>query len=96
MCDEFITAYDFLADGKPHSAGLDGRSTVLKVPVKEIRAELVNRGYLDIGEKGNLEPVSRVHFSRAKNTLLKRGIFVERGGLIWRKSVAKLHTKTGG
>ena len=96
VCDEFVTVYDFLADGKPHLPGLDGRSSVIKVPVKDIRAEMKNRGVLDTDDEGNLERVSRVQFSRAKNTLLKRGIFVERGGQIWRKGVANLLEKTDG
>jgi hypothetical protein len=94
VCDEFVTVYDFLADGKPHLPGLDGRSSVIKVSVKDIRAELQNRGFLDSDENGNIDRVSRVHFSRAKTTLLKRGIFVERGGQIWRKGVANLFGKT--
>jgi AAA domain/Toprim-like len=54
MCDEFMRVYDFLADGKPHLPGLDGRSTVIKVPVKEIREEMRNQGFLDTDEKGLL------------------------------------------
>jgi AAA domain len=94
MCDEFMRVYDFLADGKPHLPGLDGRSTVIKVPVKEIREEMRNQGFLDTDEKGNIEHASRDHFSRAKKTLLRRGIFIERGGQIWRKGVANLFAKT--
>jgi hypothetical protein len=96
VCDEFVRVYDFLADGKPHLPGLDGRSTVLKVSVKEIRAEMKNRGFLDTNDEGEITATSRSHFSRARCTLLQRKNFVERGGQIWRKGVANLFAKTDG
>jgi hypothetical protein len=96
VCDEFARVYDFLADGKPHLPGLDGRSSVIKVPVQEIQAELRNRGFLETDENGAILRVSRVQFSRAKIQLLKRCGFVERNGKIWRKSVANMFTKTKG
>jgi hypothetical protein len=82
--DEFIKAYDFLADGVTKSPSLDDRSSVRKVSTAAIRDELRNRGYLETDEKGNIERVSRNHFARAKETLLRRGIFIERKGQIWR------------
>jgi hypothetical protein len=86
--DELIKAYDHLADGVTKSFGLDDRSSVLKVPVASIREELKDRGLLDLDDKGNIERVSRNHFSRAKKLLLvRRGgapLFVERKGQIWR------------
>jgi hypothetical protein len=90
--DEFETVYDFLAEGAPKSAGLDGRSAVAKVLVTEIREELKDRGFLDCDETGKVTPLARQHFCRAKTQLLtlkvsrelSRGKFVERGGKIWR------------
>jgi AAA domain len=86
--DEFIKAYDRLADGVTKSLGLDDRSSVRKVPVASIREELKDHGLLDIDDKGNIERVSRNHFSRAKKLLLVRrggaGLFAERKGQIWR------------
>jgi AAA domain len=86
--DEFVKVYDGLADGVAKSLGLDGRSSVRKVPTAAIREELKDRGLLDTDEKGNIERVSRNHFSRAKKLLLVRrggaAIFVERKGEIWR------------
>jgi hypothetical protein len=38
--DEFIKAYDHLADGVTKSLGLDGRSSVRKVPVASIRERI--------------------------------------------------------
>jgi hypothetical protein len=96
VCDEFVRVYDFLADGKPHLPGLDGRSTVIKVSVKEIRAELKNRGFLDTNDEGEITATSRSHFGRARCTLLQRKNFVERGGQIWRKGVSNLFAKTDG
>jgi hypothetical protein len=82
--DEMVKAYEHLADGVTKSLGLDDRSTVLKVSTAAIRDELKNRGFLATDEKGAIESVSRNHFSRAKIALLRRGIFVERKGQIWR------------
>jgi hypothetical protein len=82
---EIATVYDFLADGAPASTGLDGKSVVRKVKTAAIREELVNRGYLDTDEKGAILRVSRSHFSRGKKDLLRRGTFIERKGLFWRK-----------
>jgi hypothetical protein len=81
---EFPKVYDFLAEGVTKDLGLDGRSTVLKVSTADIREELRNRGFLETDEKGNIERVSRNHFARAKKTLLRRGIFIERKGRAWR------------
>jgi len=50
--EELVAAYDFLADGLPKEPGLDGRSSVLKVPTAKIREELRNRGFLDTDENG--------------------------------------------
>jgi hypothetical protein len=44
--DEFSKVYDHLADGVTKSLGLDDRSSVRKVPVADIRAELINHGFL--------------------------------------------------
>jgi AAA domain len=93
MRAEFITVYDFLTDGKPHLPGLDGRSSVIKVPVKDIRAELANRGYLDVDDEGKITGSGRSQFCRAKATALQRFGFAERGGQIWRKGVANLFEK---
>jgi hypothetical protein len=86
--DEIIKAYDHLADGVTKTLGLDDRSSVRKVPVASIREELKDRGILDLDDKGNIERVSRNHFSRAKKLLLVRrggaGLFAERKGQIWR------------
>jgi hypothetical protein len=96
VCDEFVRVYDFLADDKPHLPGLDGRSSVIKVSVQEIQAEMRNRGFLETDENGAILRVSRVQFSRAKIQLLKRCGFVERSGQIWRKGVANVFAKTEG
>jgi hypothetical protein len=82
--DEMVKAYEHLAGGAPKTLGLDDRSTVLKVPTADIRDELKNRGFLDLDDNGAISRVSRNHFSRAKITLLRRGIFAERKGQIWR------------
>jgi hypothetical protein len=100
--DEFVRVYDFLADGKPHSVGLDGRSGIIKVPVEEIRQEMANRGFLERSLDGTITPTSRSHFLRAKTQILGSGMqrncnagnFVERGGQIWRNGVANLFDKT--
>ena len=93
---EFVTVYDFLADGKPHMLGLDGRSSVIKVPVKDIREELKNRGFLDVDDEGKITATSRSHFNRSRCTLCNVKNFAERSGLIWRKGVSNLSTKTDG
>jgi hypothetical protein len=82
--DEFVKVYGHLADGAPKSLGLDDRSSVLKVSTAAIRDELRNCGFLDADENGAITRVSRLHFFRAKQMLLKRGIFAERKGQIWR------------
>jgi len=84
--DEFIAAYDRLADGAPRDLGLDLRSSVLKVSVEKVRDELKNRGLLETDEKGNVAPTGRTHFQRAKAGLVKTkgGKLVEEKGLIWR------------
>ena len=82
--DEFRKGYDCLADAASKTLGLDDGSTVLKVPTAAIREELKNRGFLDCDENGTITRVSRLHFFRAKQMLLKRGIFAERKGQIWR------------
>jgi hypothetical protein len=82
--DEFVKAYDYLADGAPKSLGLDDRSTVVKVSTAAIRAELKDRGFLDADENGKISATSRSHFSRAKKRLLQRGLFAERRDQIWR------------
>ena len=96
MRDEFIRVYDFLADGKPHSTGLDGRSTVIKVPVEDIRAEMKNRGAFDTNEKGQITAVSRTNFHRTCCALVAHGNFAQRNDLIWRKGVANLSEKPNG
>ena len=84
--DEFVAAYDRLADGAPKSLGLDDRSSVLKVPVDKVRDELKSRGLLETDEKGNLTATARSHFQRIKAGLVKTkgGKFVEEKGFIWR------------
>jgi hypothetical protein len=84
--DEFIAAYDRLADGVPKSLGLDLRSSVLKVRVEAFRDELKNRGLLETDGKGNLTATGRSHFQRAKAELVKTkgGRLVEEKGFIWR------------
>jgi hypothetical protein len=84
--DEFIAAYDRLADGAPRDLGLDLRSSVLKVSVEKVRDELKNRGLLETDEKGNVAPTGRTHFQRTKAELVKTkgGKLVEEKGLIWR------------
>jgi hypothetical protein len=84
--DEFIAAYDRLADGAQKSLGLDLRSSVLKVPVEKVRDELKNRGLLEKNETGGLTDTARSQFQRAKAELVKTkgGKLVEKEGLIWR------------
>jgi AAA domain len=104
IVEEFVRVYDFLSDGKPRSIGLDGRSGIRKVPVEEIRAEMLNQGYLDRNQDGTIAALSRQHFSRAKTQLLEnalsrgvsRGKFVERNGKIWRIGVSNLFENTDG
>jgi hypothetical protein len=85
IMSEIPIVYDYLADGVTKDLGLDGRSTVRKVPVAKIRDTVKDHGYLETDENGVIGRVSRVHFSRAKSALLKRGNFIERKGLFWRK-----------
>jgi hypothetical protein len=84
--DEFIAAYDRLADGAPKSFGFDGRSTVLKVSTDKIRYELKDRGFLEKNETGGLTVTARSNFQRARAELVKTkgGKLVEEKGLIWR------------
>jgi len=84
--DEFVAAYDRLADGAPKSLGLDLRSSVLKVRVEDVRDKLKNRGLLEKNETGGLTDTARSHFQRAKAELVKTkgGKLVEKEGLIWR------------
>jgi AAA domain len=84
--DEFIAAYDRLADGAPKSLGLDDRSSVLKVSVKAVQNELKKRGLLEIDEEGKVTPTARSHFHRAKAELVKTkgGKLVEENGFLWR------------
>jgi hypothetical protein len=81
--DEFIAAYDRLADGARKSVGLDDRSSVLKVSVKAVQNE---RGLLEIDEEGNVTPTARSHFHRAKAELVKTkgGKLGEENGFLWR------------
>lgn len=85
--DEFITAYNRLADGAPKPLGLDNRSSVLKVPVDRLREDLRDSGFLETDEKGNLTATWRSHFQRVKATLCKTkgGTFSEKKGQIWRR-----------
>ena len=85
--DEFIAAYERLADGAPKSLGLDDRSSVLKVSVDSIRAELKKCGFLETDEKGNVSATGRTHFDRTKTNLIrtKGGKFSQRDGFIWRR-----------
>jgi AAA domain len=84
--DEFIAAYDRLADFAPKSLGLDNRSSVLKVKVDAVRDELKNRGFLETKETGGITDTARSQFQRVKTELAKTkgGKFAEDKGLIWR------------
>jgi hypothetical protein len=79
--DEFLAAYDRLADGAPKTLGLDDRSTVRKV-----RDELKNRGFLETDDKGQITATSRSHLQRVKAELVKTkgGKLVQEKGFLWR------------
>jgi hypothetical protein len=80
----FLNAYDRLADSVAPTPGFDGGSSVRKVSVEDIRAELVNRGFLETNEKGHVTATSRSHLRRIKTDLFQGGTFVESDGMIWR------------
>lgn len=69
--DEFINAYDRLADGAQKSFGLDNRSNVLKVDVNKLRDELKRCGHLEVNEKSAITATGRTRFDRVKAALIK-------------------------
>jgi hypothetical protein len=85
ISDEYLKAYDRLADGVTKDFGLDGKF-VLKVSADSIREELKSSGILDTNDKGAITPTSRSHLQRAKIHLLKTkgGKLVQKRGLVWR------------
>jgi hypothetical protein len=84
--DEFLAAYDRLADGAPKTLGLDDWSTVRKVSADAIRDELKNRGFLETDDKGQITATSRSHLQRVKAELVKTkgGKLVQEKGFLWR------------
>jgi hypothetical protein len=84
--DEFLAAYDRLADGAPKTLGLDDRSTVRKISADAIRDELKNRGFLETDDKGQITATSRSHLQRLKAELVKTkgGKLVQEKGFLWR------------
>jgi hypothetical protein len=84
--NQFLNAYERLADGGAKTPGLDG-SPVIKVPTAAIAAELKSRGFLDTDDNGNVTAASRRMLSTAKALLLNgegKLKLIEKEGLIWR------------
>ena len=83
LCQEYLAAYDRLADAVPATRGFNGKS-VRKVSVNAIKDELKDRGFLDMDEKGEIASTARSRLSRAKTELLGKKALIEAKRLIWR------------
>jgi len=78
----FLECLDRLADKAEASVGFKGEP-VRKVRLPELLAEMIDRGHVNRGDKGQIPSTERSRFNRAKDALMNKSI-TEKGGLVWR------------
>ena len=74
---------DNLAAARPSEPGFTA-AQVRKVPIKMLRAEMVNLGHLDVDDDRRITSASKALLSRVKSELLGANVIVEADQQVWR------------